>query len=335
MGERFVGFAVAVAILAMTLIATSGTARAAVERPAYSVGDRWVYNFEGALHGLPGFNDTIGTFSLVLTGRVEVEVTALRDTGEGPPAVEVLTETSGTLIGTFTVPGTSFDVSVTGSLTSDTFELWEGEGFFPIESNGRTLYVAGTPPPEARVDVRLNAKTAVTLDGAAYPLDVGESASAALRTNLTANTTISAFGNSTSFENTTIIDSSWRRDVLAQETVTVEAGVFAAYRLNQTLGAFPGLPAVGAIEGANETAYFSNDVGNYVRRTAYLNGSEAAEMRLRSYTYAARATSPLSLPILLLLIAVPIVTAAGILVWILRRRQRRSEITPGGGPDAR
>ena len=338
MGERFVGFALAVAILAMTLLATSGTARAAVERPAYSVGDRWVYSLEGSLEGLPGFNGTTGTFSLILAGRVEVEVTGLRGSGVGPPDVEVLTETTGFLNGTFMVPGVPIPVGVTGSLTSETSEVWDGEGHFPIESNGTTLYVADVTiiiVLRVRVDVRLNATTVVTPDRAVYPLDVGESASATLRTNLTANTTIDAFGNSTSFENTTVIDSSWRRNVLALETVTVEAGAFAAYKMNQTLGSFPGLSAIGAIEGANETAYYSNDTGNYVQRTAYVNGSEAAEMRLRSYTYAARATGPLSLPILVLLAAVPIAAAVGIAAWLVLRRRRRARGSPGGGSDAR
>ncbi|MGQ0798169.1 MAG: hypothetical protein ACT4OI_09980 [Methanobacteriota archaeon] len=336
MEERFAGLALAVVAAVGVLLATSGTARAALERPTYAVGDRWVYDLDGSIESLPGFNATMGTFSLVLAGRVEVEVTGLRDTGGGPPDVDVLTETTAFLNGTFAVPGVPIPVEVTGSLTSAVSEVWDGESHIAIESVGTTVYVAEVTifPLQVRAAIRLDATTAVTPDRAVFPLDVGESASAALRTSLTANTTFDAFGNSTSFENTTVFDSSWRRDVVALEAVTVQAGAFDAYRLNQTLVAFPGLFAVGPLEDANETAYFSNDTGSYVRRTAYVNGSEAAEMRLRSYAYAARAPGPLSLPILLLLVAVP-VAVVGVAAWFVVRRRRRARAPPGGGPDAR
>src|SRR3989454_7600739 len=57
--------------------------------------------------------------------------------------------------------------------------------------------------------------------------------------------------------------------------------LFRSYKLNQTLGSFPGIPS-GLSGGGNETAYFSNDVGFYVKRVAYENGTDRKSTRLNS-----------------------------------------------------
>ena len=107
--------------------------------------------------------------------------------------------------------------------------------------------------------------------------------------------------------------------------MTVEAGTFLTYKLNQTLETFPGIP--GAFEGGNETAYFSNDIGYYVKRQAYANGTPAAEMSLKSYTYGARPAGP-SVVDLLLFVAVPIALAGVVAFVIWRRRKRRKHGVP-------
>src|SRR3989454_8967272 len=109
--------------------------------------------------------------------------------------------------------------------------------------------------------------------------------------------------------------------------------LFRSYKLNQTLGSFPGIPA-GLPGGGNETAYFSNDVGFYVKRVAYENGRPAAEMRLRSYSYGASPPSGLSAIQLLLIIAVPaaIVLLLALLLWRRRKARIQGGTSPGTPP---
>jgi len=123
----------------MTLLTLSGSTRAAIERPVYSPGDRWVYVLEGSM-GVPGFNDTEnGTFVLTLAGRVEVEVAGFEDVdvnGTSSRAVRVLTRTSGFINGTFEVPGFPTPATVAGTISSNTSELWEDRGYQTISSEG-------------------------------------------------------------------------------------------------------------------------------------------------------------------------------------------------------
>jgi hypothetical protein len=135
-------------------------------------------------------------------------------------------------------------------------------------------------------------------------------------------------------QNRTSVAGTWARQVLRQENVTVEAGTFSAYRMNESLGGFPGLAAVAPASGANETAWFSNDVGYYVKRVAYVNGSPAAEMRLKSYTYPASAAG-VSLLDVVLITAVPIAVIALLLALVFRRRKTRqsgAKGSSGAGP---
>src|SRR5207247_8918601 len=79
------------------------------------------------------------------------------------------------------------------------------------------------------------------------------------------------------------LSSAWQPDVLSRENVTVEAGTFSSYRLNQPAAGFSGLPL--GISAGNETAFFSNDVGYYTKREAYENGSRVGEPRLKAYSF--------------------------------------------------
>lgn len=317
-----------VILVASAILVEAGGALAAIERPSYTPGDRWVYEVEGSLDRLPGLDESgFGNASLTLTGRTEVEVTAIEANG----TVRALARTTGALNGSFPAPGGIGTVIVTGTLTSQATEEWEPDGFFAVASNGTTTYLADiTFVLTTRLDVRarITASSTVTFAGPPFPLDVGASASGVAVTDLTANTTFTIFGETTSMENRTTIESMWHRDVIAQETVSVVAGTFDAYELNQSLAPFQGFPGIPIAE-ANETAYFSNDVGNYVRRTVYVNGSAIAEMQLRSYSYAARAAGA-PLPFLaVLLIATGAAAAVGIAVWLVRRRRRAKARGPG------
>ncbi|HLE45482.1 MAG TPA: hypothetical protein VI915_00625 [Thermoplasmata archaeon] len=327
------------AVLALGLLAASGPAAGALDRPAYAPGDRWVYVLEGSIVGPPELNGT----TLDLVGRVEVEVAGLEDAiinGTPTRADRVLTRTTSYLNGTFafpTVPPTT--ATVTGTLSSNTSELWEVEGYQTIASAGTSELVAEVTYIVAiAFEMRIRTVSNATVAQAdPFPLEVGDTATASLHTDLLVNTTLSFLGNETSSEDRTVFDSEWRREVLALETVHVEAGDFAAYRVNQTAGGFAGFP-FGGSPGDYEISHFSNDVGYYVERVSYTNGTPVSEMRLKSYTYAARAPAmPWLLPLAVAVIVAAIV-AVLVIVWRRRRRARPARIPapstpPGSGGD--
>lgn len=316
-------------VLLSGLLASAGTARAGLSKPAYGAGDRWVYELQGSLGALPGLNASQGgTFELGLTGLVEVDVTGADSAG-----VRAETHASGFLNGTFPLGNAS--ILASGTFTSDSVELWENQDFLPVASNMSSVYtidVKAFITIQTVLDLWLNATTAYA-SLPAFDVGVGDSASTAFTSDLELATTFSAFGYGGHTSNQTVVNGTWRRSVLGLENVTVDAGTFPAYRLNQTLGGFPGLASLPAT-GANETAWFSNDVGNYVRRVAYVNGTPVAEMRLKSYTYPV-APPGLTLLEISLLAAVAIAAALVIVVLLLRRRkakQERAKGSSGAGP---
>jgi len=322
---------VPVVIVLAWILAVTPAAAAALGRPSYVAGDRWVYELTGSLGGLPGFNDTdLGSFALSLAARVEVNVQALVARG-----LEVSTRTTGFLNGTFELPSGSIPdfVTVTGTLTSDRTEVLEPGGYFAVESRDRTTYVADVSLGiSVRTEVHLwtNATTQVDAD-AMFPIAVGERVTASLETNLSVDTAVEAFGFSTSSSNETTLVSTWRREALAEEDVSVDAGTFRAVRLNQSLAAFPGLSVLGAVPGGNETAFWSNDVRYYVLRTAYVNGSPVLEMQLKSFTPGT--ADSLLLPILIgASIAVAGVVAV---VWLRRRSKAASKPPESAGPGSK
>lgn len=338
---RFVpGGALALAlVLASAAILTSATAaRAALEKPAYAAGDRWVYILQGSLGRLPGFNASqAATFHLGLNGLVEVDVVGPTHAvvgGASVPAMQIESRASGYLNGTFAISGNA-TIGVSGTFSSDTSEVWEDRAYLPVSSNSSSSYVIDVTlviKAQVRADLWLNATTAYA-SIPAFNLSIGGSGAAPFTTDVTATSRVSFFGQTQTMQNHTTLASTWSRQVLSQENVTVEAGTFAAYRLNESLGGIPGLAAVPA-SGANETAWFSNDVGYYVMRAAYVNGSPVAEMRLKSYTYPVQPPGPSILEIALLL-AVPIAVVAVLAILLLRRRKARPEkakASSGVGP---
>ncbi len=324
------------------LFGVPGPAAAALEKPAYTAGNRWVYDLQGSLDTFPGLNASeVGSFRFGLVGRVDVRVIG-PDTanvaGAAIPAVRVETRASGYLNGTFSAPpgGPPGAVTVTGSFSTTTTELWETQAYLPVVSNSTSTYVATISfffTTELSASVRLSATTEY---GSIPPfsLDVGDTATVPFTTDLLANSTITVLGQTSSSENRTTFSSTWTREVLRATDVTVDAGTFPSYELNQTLGNFPGLAGIAPVGGANETAYFSNSVGYYVDRVAVVNGTPLAEMRLLSYTYPGSA-SGLSLVEWSLIAGIPVLAAvAGI--WLLRgRRKAKAARSPGGEPRAR
>ncbi len=311
------------------ILAASAPGHAALQKPLYTAGDRWVYVLQGSLGGLPGMNASQGdTFQLGLTGIVEVDVVGPASTPAG--GVRVETHASGFLNGTFALLGNT-TIGVSGTFSSDGSEVWEGSDYLPVASNTSSGYVVDVTILFVTTQVTANLWANATTTYDSFPpfnLSVSDSASAPFTSEVTAATSVSFFGSSQTMENRTSVAGTWVRQVLRQENVTVEAGTFSSYRLNESLGGFPGIAAVAPASGANETAWFSNDVGYYVKRIAYVNGSPAAEMRLKSYTYPASA-SGLTLLDVVLIIAVPVAVFALLLAVAFRRRKARRSAAKG------
>jgi len=333
---------IVVVVLLATLVATMGnapSATGALQKPAYSSGDRWVYDLRGSLDAFPGTNASdVGTFSFGLVGRVEVAILgadqALVD-GVSTSVVRVETRASGFLNGTFSAPGLPGTGTVSGTFSSLTTDLWETQAYLPVASEGTTTYLATISflvTIDFSASIRLNATTAYA-SIPAFDLDVGESATTPYTTDVLANTTATFSGETFTSENVTSLSSTWTREVLRETTVAVDAGMFSAYEMNQTLTVFPGLAGFVPTNRANETAYFSNSAGNYVKRDAYANGTRVAEISLVSYSYGP-GSSGLSIVDLSLIVGVPIVALLAVLVW-LRRRKKKAPAPPEGEPRAR
>ncbi len=306
-------------------------AGAALSKPTYAAGDRWVYVLDGSLDAFPNLNASqTGAFHFDLVGRVEVNVLGPSSVLSGSvpiPVVAVDTSASGSLNGTFAVPsvGTAY---VTGTFTTRTSESWEDRAYLPIRSNTTTSYSADVTlgfSTSLTVTVRADASASVATIPP-FELEVGQNASAALQTHLVVNSTFTAAGRTQSSENRTDVSSVWRREVLSRESVTVEVGTFTAYKLNQTVGSFPGIGGISG--GTNETAYFSNETGYYVKRDAYANGTHVAEMRLKSYSYGAKG-STFGLIDWLLLVAAAAVGGVLVLIYWKRRKKRIPEPPSG------
>ena len=310
-------------------------ATGALSKPAYAVGDRWVYVLTGSLDSLPGLNASqSGTFRFDLVGQVEVNVLGPSSAASGGiaiPGVAVDTSARGFLNGTFPVPklGTA---RVTGTFTTHASEVWEDQAYIPIRSNATTSYVADVTlvfTTQLTAMVRVDASQSVATVPP-FDLEVGQNATATLQTHLVVNSSVTLAGQTQTMENRTDLSSVWSREVLSQERVTVEAGTFTAYKLNQTVGSFPGIGGLSG--GSNETAYFSNETGYYVKRDAYANGTRVAEMRLKTYSYGSKAFTLGLADWLLILAAVAVGFVAVFIYWI--RRKKRIHEPPSGGPPA-
>ncbi len=338
--------ALAMVLVVAGVLATAGGARASLQKPTYAQGDQWVYILESSLNGFPGLNESQGNVSLGLTGLVEVDVQGPAQATVGgieAPGVRAETHASGFLNGTFVIhlngtsgiPGNGA-VHASGTFSSDSSEIWEGEDFLPTVTNSSSSYVISATlgiTISMTATVWVNASTAWT-GLPAFNLTAGEHASAAFVTNASVTTSFSFLAFSNRTQNRSSASGMWDRQVLALENLTVEAGTFPVYRMNESIGSFPGLGFALPSGSANETAWFSNAVGYYVRRDAYVNGTQVAEMRLKAYTYPATPRG-LSLADLSLLTAIPVAAVALAAFAVLRRRRSKPQahVTAGtAGP---
>ncbi len=310
-------------MMAGTLV-VAAPARAAMTRPAYDAGDRWVYVLQGSLDGLPGFNASQNvSVHFSLNGIVQVAIDGVDASG-----VHAATRASGFLNGTFGIGGNA-SASATGTFSSSASELWETRDFLPVVSNGSTVYifdVSSVISAPVRIDLWTNVTTAYA-NLPPFELGVGDSVTASFTSQIDVASSFSFFGFGQHMENRTTAGGTWARSVTGLENVTEEAGTFSAYRLNESLGGIPGIAPL-ASGSANETAWFSNDTGSDVRRVSYVNGSPVAEMRLKSYTYPVTPEG-LSIVEIALLSVAPIAAVALVVFFLLRRRKGRRESAKG------
>src|SRR3989441_6263586 len=232
-------------LLVFAIFSTLTRVDGALRKPTYAVGDKWVYVLSGSLAGLPGFNTSQGTFHLGLVGFVYVNVigsATVQANNTSVSAVRVDSRATGFLNGTFSVPRAGSG-QISGSFTTTSTEFWEGQGYLPIESLGTTSYHAdvtlGTTTP-LDFALRVNATTSYS-SIPPFELDVGQSASAAFAAHVELNSTFTAFFRTMTSQNVTDVSSTWHRDVLSRENVTVEAGTVSPHKLNQNP---PRLPSV-------------------------------------------------------------------------------------------
>src|SRR3989442_12724394 len=266
--------------------AASAPSRGALHKPTYAAGDHWVYVLDASLSTFPGFNASQGTFQFGLIGFVYVNVIGPVNVLVGNasiPAIRVDSRATGYLNGTVPGPGGLGSAQLTGSFETSSTEYWEDQSYLSIQSHGTSPYAADVTyifKTKLVADLRVNASTAVSAIPP-FDLEVGQSATANLTSHVELNSTFSVFGRTMSSQNETNLSSTWHRDVLSLENVTVEASLFSAYQVNQYPAGFPGIPA-GLSGGGNEPAFFSKVVGFYVRRAAYETGPPGGERRLRS-----------------------------------------------------
>src|SRR2546425_3179106 len=233
-------------LVVFAIVSSLPPADGALRKPTYAAGDKWVYVLSGSLAGFPGFNTSQGTFHLGLVGFVYVNVigsATVQANNASVSAVRVDSRATGFLNGTFSVPGAGSG-QISGSFTTTSTEFWEGQGYLPIESLGTTSYHADvtfgiTTPLD--FDLRVNATTSYS-SIPPFELDVGQSASAAFAAHVELNSTFTAFFRTMTSQNVTDVSSTWHRDVLSRENVTVEAGTFSPDKIKQTPRSFPRVP---------------------------------------------------------------------------------------------
>lgn len=317
--------------------------RGALERPVYAPGNRWTYVLTSDLDELPGSeNATEIDATLQLSARMDVEVVGdgeVQVGGKAVPTVVAKASLNGFLNGTVMIPQDPVPlvVETTGTVAMNATEEWEGEGYWPVSSRGTVTFnlevvisiVTATISMESVLDVL----SSVTYDRT-FPLDVGDVVNVMVATNTTVVTTTEVLGMTMTGEASNTSESTVRREVVGMERVSVEAGTFDTYRMEQGIVPTGGLGLLGLPLGTNETAFFAPSVGNYVRRDLYANGTQVGEVRLKSFSFGG-ALDPLVLG-LLGGAAVLAVALAG--WWYWRRRGRRTQppseppVQEGGQP---
>jgi hypothetical protein len=320
-------------LLALFVSLAVPSAQGALERPTYAPGDRWTYVLTSEVDVAPFLGNETGQASLELAARLDLDVvgagTVVRG-GRTLSTVVVATSLSGFLNGTavFEQDGFPASVTMTGTVAVNATEAWETDGYWPVASSGQFAYdfeVTFLVTVAFAVDATFNVTASVAHDRT-YPLDVGDVATASVETETELTVTVEAFGlPPTTNASSLAAQGTVRREVVAVEEVTVDAGTFEAYRFAQDVVPVGGLGVPGLLLATNETAFFAPAVGNYVRRDLYANGTQVGEMRLKSFRYGEGLAA-----VLPWLVGGGGAAVVGVAAWWTWRRRRRR--TPPDGP---
>lgn len=306
---------VAATVLALALVTLAATPASSLDRPTWTVGDRWTYATNTTL--LPGLN---------LTGSVTWTVQGRPPTG-GPNAsedpYEVVLSGSGSAGGFVTT--SVGPVSIQGSWILTGEDLFEPATLQPL-SNLLDLSVNGTYGGFGQYAIRLQNTTtfSIVTTSARYPIVAGSTWSTSVLANYTQDF---SYSGPTSGTNHTAGSADWTETFAALQPLEVPS----------SLAAFETLPVTETWpDGSREVSFLSAQVGNAVRTEGYDPGGNLTSLStLTAYRYQAlEAPTFLGLTALQWVIVVPLIAAAVVALVLVRWHRRRHKVRPrdGTGP---
>ncbi len=308
---RAAAFALALALL--SLGATAATS--SLDRPTWTVGDRWTYATNTTL--LPGLNLT-GSVTWTVQGQ-----TSAGGAGSSPDAYQVVLSGSGSAGGS--VMTSLGPVSIQGSWILTGEDLFEPATLQPL-SNLLDLSVNGTYGGFGQYAIRLQNTTTfrIVATTAQYPVVPGATWSTSVLANYTQDF---SYNGPSSGSNHTEGSSEWTEAFTALQPVLVPTpiGTFQTVPISET---WPG--------GDREVSFPSAQVGNAVRTEDYdAGGNLTSVSTLTAYRYQAlEAPTFLGLTALEWAFVIPVAAAAIAAVLLLRRRRRKDKVPEPEGSAA-
>ncbi len=298
-------------LLALVLLAPppARAAGAAMEAPAWTAGDYWVYRFNTTFEGFVFLNGTVRADLVALRNvtvrGVSMDAFVVDTRGNGTLEVSVILGTQELRAeGTWNLTGEEEFASASRVIVSSLLDI-TGEGRIGSLNAPFTLHWINTT--ESRV-VR---------DTWSYPVPPGASGEVVLNTSWSEDVFLRIDQNDTTPMNGTGVAEERIGLALANdtETATVPAGPFTTFIVNET---WP--------DGERERFEYAPQVGNNARTVTYDgSGRQVGRTELLSYRYQAlepRAGFPLWAAVGIA-VAVPAAVVLG--AWWLRRRRAREE----------
>lgn len=256
--RKIIGLFVGIIMCLVVFSVLSGNAFGDLEKPTWSVGDKWEYNMtftEGGMNGTMKM-EVEGTTTITVND-TNYDVYMLEMSGSGTMSMSGMT-------GNWTMDGTGYlqqsDLAMVKTVMDMNMTMtmeYPSPGTYYMSSSNTTTY---SPP----------------LDENDFPISVGETWTATATATSTEETSSNMpyypSGNTTS---TTTETENY--ECLCTESVTVPAGTFNTYKIKSQE---PG-------SNSYEIDYISSDVGFMVKSETYNEtGQLSSTMELTSYSYA-------------------------------------------------
>lgn len=334
-GTRILAFGILVGMI------IPGFSSADMGRPVYSSGDRWEYVTEYFLKNFTGDGLLPTKMEVNISGTTLLEVKGLETLpiqGKIVEVVRVRMESSGTTKGNFTMVGPTGNVSgnIAGSFKSHGEDLWEAESYESIQSNLTAHYEYTMTMVDISItyimSMSINTTNNIVQDDFNYPLGVGNEGLVKIESAVNATIIYEYLGMTTTSTAKVEINTTTNFKCLRTEQVIAEAGTFDSYIVeagimnvatsNQTLVST--LDLISSYR-SYELIYYSEKVGNYVKRETYNKDDEKiGEMRLKSYSYRHGEAGLYLFGIhLFLWIPIWIAIVAGIAAWFMLLMRKR------------